>query len=159
VGEGVKKSLFRAVAGFLGLASLLPRNSKVSMLNTPQSPRYHTVFAAFDVNGGGIPFSDRVGNIGRNTYRGRSLLHHRLAFAESVQFGRAGQARSHAEVLNLFNSPNVNGIDTVYGAAEFLGLIPQNFGDHVSSHANPTFDTPNVVTPARQVQLAMWLNF
>ena len=46
------------------------RNFKVSMLNTLQSPRYYTVFAGFDVNGDGFPFSDRVGNIGRNTYRG-----------------------------------------------------------------------------------------
>ncbi|HYK48141.1 MAG TPA: hypothetical protein VEU94_00330, partial [Terriglobales bacterium] len=46
------------------------RNFKVSMLNTLQSPRYYTVLAGFDVNGDQYPFSDRVGDIGRNTYRG-----------------------------------------------------------------------------------------
>jgi hypothetical protein len=46
------------------------RNFKVSMLNTLQSPRFYTVFAGFDVNGDGFPFSDRVGTIGRHTYRG-----------------------------------------------------------------------------------------
>jgi Carboxypeptidase regulatory-like domain len=49
---------------------LLLRNFKVSMLNTLQSPRYFTILAGFDVNGDGDPFPDRVGNIGRNTYRG-----------------------------------------------------------------------------------------
>ena len=82
-----------------------------------------------------------------------------LRLQRVFNLGERVKPEGSTEVLNLFNRPNVNGIDTVYGAAEFLGLIPQNFGDHVSSHANPTFDTPNVVTPARQIQLAVWLNF
>jgi hypothetical protein len=49
---------------------LLFRNSKVSMLNALQSPRHFTILAGFDVNGDGFPFSDRVANIARNTYRG-----------------------------------------------------------------------------------------
>jgi hypothetical protein len=64
-----------------------------------------------------------------------------------------------AEVFNLFNRPNVNAIDTVYGAAVFAGRIPQSFGDAISSPANPTFGSPSFVAPARQIQLALRLNF
>jgi hypothetical protein len=69
VGEDVKKSLFRALSGFCGPASLLLGNFKPSMLNSLQSPCYYTVFAAFDVKGTGFPFSDRLGNVRRNIYR------------------------------------------------------------------------------------------
>jgi hypothetical protein len=49
---------------------LLFRNFKASMLTTLQSPVYYTILAGFDVNGDQFPFNDRVGTIGRNTYRG-----------------------------------------------------------------------------------------
>lgn len=137
----------------------LLRNFKVSMLNTLQSPRYYTVFAGFDVNGDGFPFSDRVGNIGRNTYRGDPSYTTDMRVQRVFNLGERVKAEASAEVFNLFNRPNVNGIDTVYGAAAFAGAIPQKFGDGIGSPANPTFGTPNFVAPARQIQLAMRLNF
>jgi hypothetical protein len=73
--------------------------------------------------------------------------------------GERGKAEASAEVFNLLHRPNVNGINTVRGAPDFLGPIPQKFGDHVSSSANPTFGTPNFVALARQIQLVMRLNF
>lgn len=42
------------------------------MLNTIQSPRYFSILTGFDVNGDGLPFSDRTGTVGRNSYRGTS---------------------------------------------------------------------------------------
>jgi hypothetical protein len=135
------------------------RNLKVSMLNTLQSPRYYTVFAGSDVNGDEYPFADRVGNIGRNTYRGDSSYTTDVRVQRVFRLGERLQAEASAEVFNLFNRQNVNGIDTVYGAPAFLDSIPQKFGDGISSPANPTFGTPNYVAPARQVQLAMRLNF
>ena len=137
----------------------LLRSFKVSMLNTLQSPRYYSVFAGFDVNGDGYPFADRVGNIGRNTYRGDSLYTTDVRVQRIFNLGERLHAEASAEVFNLFNRQNVIGIDTVYGAATFLGPIPQKYGDGISSPANPTFGTPNFVAPARQVQLAMRLNF
>ena len=47
-----------------------PRDFKFSVLSTLQSSLAYTILAGFDVNGDIYPFSDRVGNIGRNTYRG-----------------------------------------------------------------------------------------
>ena len=69
------------------------------------------------------------------------------------------KAEASAEIFNLFNRPNVEAIDTVYGAPTFLGPVPQRFGDGVTSPANPTFGTPSYVAPARQVQLALRFNF
>jgi hypothetical protein len=69
------------------------------------------------------------------------------------------KAQASAEVFNLFNRQNVNAIDTVYGAPAFLGQVPVKFGDGISSPANPTFGTPSFVAPARQIQLAVRLNF
>ena len=69
------------------------------------------------------------------------------------------KAEASAEVFNLFNRQNVNGIDTVYGSDTFLGPTPQKFGDDVTSPANPTFGLPNFVAPARQVQVSLRLRF
>ena len=135
------------------------RNFKVSMLNTLQSPRHYTVFAGFDVNGDQFPFSDRVGNIGRNTYRGDSSYTTDVRVQRVFNLQRELKAEASAEVFNLFNRQNVNGIDTVYGAAAFLGPIPQKFGDGITSPANPTFGSPNFVAPARQVQILFTLEF
>ena len=104
------------------------RNFKVSMLNTLQSPRHYTVFAGFDVNGDQFPFSDRVGNIRRNTYRGDSSYTTDIRVQRVFNVSERLKAEASAEVFNLFNRQNVNGIDTVYGAATFLGPTPRNLG-------------------------------
>jgi len=135
------------------------RNFKVSMLNTLQSPRYYTIFAGFDVNGDQFPFSDRVGNTGRNTYRGGSSYTTDVRVQRVFNVSERLKAEASTEVFNLFNRQNVNGIDTVYGAPAFLGPIPQKFGDGISSPTNPTFGSPNFVAPARQLQLAVRLIF
>jgi hypothetical protein len=135
------------------------RGFKVSMLNTLQSPRYYSIFAGFDVNGDGFPFSDRVGTTGRNTYRGDGSYTTDLRVQKVFRVHERLQAEASAEIFNLFNRANVNGIDTVYGAATFLGQVPRSFGDGVSSPANPTFGTANFAAPARQVQLAARISF
>jgi hypothetical protein len=133
------------------------RNFRISMLNTLQSPRYYTIFAGFDVNGDQFPFSDRVGNIGRNTYRGDSSYTTDVR-AQKVFNLEKFKTELSAEVFNLFNRQNIKGIDTVYGTAAFLGPIPQRFGDGVSSPTNPKFGSPNFVAPARQVQISLRLS-
>jgi Carboxypeptidase regulatory-like domain/TonB dependent receptor len=137
----------------------LLRNLKVSMLNTLQSPRHYTIFAGFDVNGDGFPFSDRVGAIGRNTYRGDASYTTDIRVQRVFRLSERVKAQASAEVFNLFNRQNVNAIDTVYGAPAFLGQVPVKFGDDISSPANPTFGKPSFVAPARQVQLSLRLNF
>jgi len=135
------------------------RNFKLSVLNTVQSPRYYTIFAGFDVNGDGFPFSDRVSNIRRNTYLGDSSHTTDVRLQRVFNVSDRLKAQASAEVFNLFNRHNVNGIDTVYGASDFLGPIPKKFGDGIISPANPTFGSPNFAAPSRQVQLSLRLNF
>jgi Carboxypeptidase regulatory-like domain/TonB dependent receptor len=137
----------------------LLRNFKVSMLNTLQSPRYYTIFAGFDVNGDGFPFPDRVGTIGRNTYRGDASYTIDIRLQRVFGLSERLKAQASAEVFNLFNRQNVNAIDTVYGAPAFLGQVPAKFGDGIGSPENPTFGTPSFVAPARQIQLALRLSF
>jgi hypothetical protein len=135
------------------------RDFTFSMLNSLQSPRYYTIYAGFDVNGDGYPFSDRVGNIGRNTYRGDASYTTDLRLLREFAVRERVKAEASAEVFNVFNRPNVNAIDTVYGGATFTGPIPRQFGDGIGSLANPTFGSPSYVAPARQVQLALRFNF
>jgi Carboxypeptidase regulatory-like domain len=135
------------------------RNFKLSMLNTLESPRYYTLYAGFDVNGDGFPFNDRVGTVGRNTYRGDASYTTDIRLQRTFSLSERWKAEASAEIFNLFNRPNVDAIDTVYGAPEFLGPVPRQFGDGVTSPANPTFGSPSYAAPARQVQLAVRLNF
>ena len=135
------------------------RNFKLSLLNTLQSPRHYTIFAGFDVNGDGFPFSDRVGNIGRNTYQGDYSYTTDLRLQRVFNLRERFTAETSVEIFNLFNRPNVNAIDTVYGNADFVGPIPRKFGDGISSASNPTFGSPSFSAPARQLQLALRLNF
>ncbi|MGH9745313.1 MAG: TonB-dependent receptor domain-containing protein [Candidatus Acidiferrales bacterium] len=135
------------------------RDFKFSMINTLQSPRYYTILAGFDVNGDIYPFSDRVGTIGRNTYRGDSLYDTDIRIQRDIPITERFKGELSFEVFNLFNRPNVEDIDHVYGNDVFLGPVPQSFGDGVTSPANPTFGSPKFVAPARQIQLSLRVNF
>jgi hypothetical protein len=135
------------------------RNFTFSMLNTLQSTRYYTILAGFNVEGDQFPFSDRVGDIGRNAYRGDASYTTDIRLQRTFALRERLKLEASAGVFNLFDRPNVNAIDTVYGSATFLGPIPQHFGDGVTSPANPTFGSPSFVAPARQIQLALRVNF
>jgi hypothetical protein len=136
------------------------RDFKFSMLNTLQSPRYYTILAGFDVNGDLYPFSDRVGTIGRNSYGGDSLYNTDIRIQRDIPFNERFKGELSFEVFNLFNRPNVEDIDHVYGNPVFdPGPIPTHFGDGVTSLENPTFGTPKFVAPARQIQLSLRVNF
>lgn len=135
------------------------RNLKLSMLNTLQSPRYFSILAGFDVNGDGFPFSDRTGTVGRNSYRGAAYYDSDLRLQRVFQTTERLSTEFSVESFNLFNHRNVQSIDQVYGAPDFLGPVPRHFGDGVSSPANPTFGTPNFTGPARQFQMSMRMNF
>jgi len=64
-----------------------------------------------------------------------------------------------AEALNLLNRVNVQDVDQVYGAGDFMGAVPKAYGDGVASPANPTFGTPTFAGAARQFQLSAKLKF
>jgi len=138
---------------------VLFRNFRASMLTTLQSPLYYTILAGFDVNGDQFPFNDRVGGIGRNTYRGDPSYTTDIRLQRLFNITERFTGEASFEVFNLLNRVNVNAIDTVYGAANFAGPIPRYFGDGVISPDNPTFGTPTFVAPARQIQVSLRMNF
>jgi hypothetical protein len=135
------------------------RDFKLSMLNTLQSPHYFSILAGFNVLGDGFPFSDRTGTVGRNSYSGPSNYTSDARLQRTFHFNERFSSEASIEGFNLFNHRNVQSIDQVYGAADFLGPIPQHFGDGVTSPANPNFATPNFTGPSRQLQAALRFNF
>jgi hypothetical protein len=135
------------------------RNFRFSMLNTLQSPQYYNILAGSDVNGDGFPFNDRVGSIGRNTYRGDSYYDTDVRLQRLVFLTERVTANVSAEFLNVLNRVNIQDVDQVYGAAEFSGPIPKRYGDGVTSPANPTFGTPTFAGAARQIQLSLKVTF
>jgi len=139
--------------------SPLVRNFTLSTINTLQSPRYYSILAGFNVLGDGFPFSDRVGDIGRNSYRGASYYDSDLRLQRIFHPLERLSTEASIDSFNLFNHRNVQSIDQVYGAADFLGPMPNQFGDGITSPANPTFGTPNFTGPARQLQASIRLNF
>ncbi len=135
------------------------RDLQLSLLNTLQSPQYYSVLAGSDINGDGFPFNDRVGDIGRNTYRGDSYYNTDLRLQKLLSVNERVKVNLSAEALNLLNRVNVQDVDQVYGAGDFMGAVPKAYGDGVASPANPTFGTPTFAGAARQFQLSAKLKF
>jgi len=135
------------------------RNFEFSMLNTLQSPQYYSILAGSDINGDGFPFNDRVGSIGRNSYRGASYYDTDLRLQRLFNLTERLKLNGSVEALNVLNRVNVQDVDQVYGTGEFEGPIPKSFGDGVTSPANPTFGTPTFAGAARQLQLSLKLKF
>ncbi len=134
------------------------RNLRFSTLNTLQSPRYFSILAGFNVLGDGFPFSDRTGTVGRNSYRGASYYDSDARLQRIFQVSERFGLDASLEAFNLWNHENVLSIDQVYGAADFLGPIPRQFGDHITSPANPDFGSPNFAGDGRRLQASLrWI--
>jgi carboxypeptidase family protein len=140
-------------------ANPLLRNFKASIVTTAESARRFTINTGFDTNGDNFPFPDRVGLIGRNTYRGDNLVDLDLRVQRGFHFNEKVQGEASVEFFNLLNQVNVLDVDHVYGLADFAGAIPRQFGDGVGSPANPSFGSPKFVGPARQIQLSFRVLF
>ncbi len=135
------------------------RHLQFSILNTLQTPQFYNILAGSDVNGDGFPFNDRVGSIGRNSYRGAAYYDTDVRLQRLVALTERAKLNASFEALNVFNRVNVQDVDQVYGAAQFAGPVPRGYGDGVTSAANPTFGTPTFTGPARQLQLSLKLTY
>jgi len=62
------------------------------------------------------------------------------------------------EAFNLLNRANVNEVNTVYGAPDFVGAIPTHYQDGVAA-PSPFFGTPRNVFNPRQLQFAARFTF
>jgi hypothetical protein len=136
----------------------LTREFKLGVIATVQSPRYVSIFTGFDVNGDLEWGPDRVGAIGRNTYRGDRFAQVDVRLSRRVAVRERVVVEPLIEFFNLFNRVNVTEVNTVYGAAEFVGPVPRRFRDGVRG-AVPSFGEPAVTGPARQVQVALRITF
>jgi hypothetical protein len=138
---------------------LLVRDFKFSALTSLQSARWFSINAGFDTNGDGFPFPDRVGVSPRNSYKGDPYYDLDLRLQRVIPFSERIKGEASIEVFNLFNRPNVLDVDHVYGLADFAGPVPKQFGDHISSPANPGFGSPKFAADGRQLQLSFRITF
>jgi hypothetical protein len=107
------------------------RNFALSNIVTLQSGRPFTLFVEFDANGDTNPVSDRVANLGRNTYYGDHLYSWDLRISRYFKIRERARLDLMVDAFNLFNRPNVNEVTSVYGAAVLCGGIaaPKNYKD------------------------------
>src|SRR5713101_3954020 len=138
---------------------IVVRDFKLSILSSLQSARFFSINAGFDTNGDGFPFPDRVGTSARNSYKGDPFYNVDVRLQREIPFTERVKGEASVEVFNLLNRPNVLDVDHVYGLADFAGPVPKEFGDHISSPANPGFGSPKFASPARQIQVSLRISF
>ncbi|HYL37349.1 MAG TPA: TonB-dependent receptor, partial [Bryobacteraceae bacterium] len=134
------------------------RNFRLALIDSAQSASFYTVFAGSDVNHDGNANTDRVGTLGRNTYRGDAFANLDVRVARLFRPGEKLNAEFIAEAFNIANTLNVTDINMVYGAANFIGAVPRHFGDGAPAPL-PSFGSIRATSPPRQLQLALRLTF
>jgi hypothetical protein len=120
------------------------RNFEFSSIITLQSGRPFTLFAGENVFGDVAGLStDRVGGlggvctnvsncnttIGRNTYVGDPLYSFDLRLARYFQFREHMRIDLTMDAFNVFNRPNVDEVNYIYGSPAFCGAVPQHYKD------------------------------
>lgn len=152
----------RFEANFLASApqSSFARNFEFSSIITVQSPRPFTMFVGFDANNDGNPVTDRVGASGRNSYFGDNLRSWDLRLSRTIFFpGERYRLQLMFDAFNVLNRSNFDEVYSVYGAPDFIGPVPQHFGDGITSPADPYFGTPRTALNPRQLQLSAKFTF
>lgn len=134
------------------------RNFELSSIVTLQSARPFTLFVGFDANNDGNPVTDRVGASARNTYRGDSLKAVDLRLSRVVHLKERAQLNLSVDAFNLFNRSNVDEVFSVYGAPDFVGLVPRHFGDGITGPSGAV-GSPRTVFNPRQLQFGLKLSF
>jgi outer membrane receptor protein involved in Fe transport len=135
------------------------RNFALSGIVAAQSARPFTMFAGFDVNNDGNPVTDRVGLSARNTYWGDSQSNVDLRVSRFFRLTERSRLLLSVDAFNLLNRANVEEVNTVYGAPDFIGGVPRQYKDGIGSPANPLFGAPRVMLNPRQFQFAVKLEF
>jgi outer membrane receptor protein involved in Fe transport len=120
------------------------RNFEFSSIITLQSGRPFTLFAGENVFGDVAGLStDRVGGlggvctnvsncsttIGRNTYVGDPLYSFDLRLSRYFQIQEHMRLDFTVDAFNVFNRPNVDEVNYIYGSPAFCGAVPQHYKD------------------------------
>ena len=159
--DSIQDVRHRFVANFtlMGREKSALRNVELSGIATLQSARPFTIFVGFDANTDTNPVTDRVGVVGRNTYRGDTFRTLDLRLSRFFDLGNTSRRlQLMVEAFNLFDRVNINEVNTVYGAPDFIGPVPRHFGDGAPA-PSPFFGTPRNVFNPRQFQFAAKLTF
>ena len=144
---------------FDGPASTILRKFQLSGIVTLQSGRPFTLFVGYDANGDTNPVTDRVGQSARNTYYGDKLLSADLRLSRYFALKERSRLTVAVDAFNALNRANVDEVNSVYGYADFLGPVPQHYGDGVGRPANPLFGAPRTMLNPRWIQISMRLAF
>ncbi len=139
------------------------RDWSFGLTETVQSGRYQPVLVGFDVNGDGFPFSDRVGLLGRNSYRGDAFRSTDIRVERGLPFtagSREVRTTFSLEVFNLFNRTNVLDVDNIYLGPDLVGPEPTHYGDGVGGAIPQSgFGRPRSIADMRQLQLSVRFSF
>jgi len=106
-------------------------NFALSSIVTLQMGRPFSMFAGFDSNGDTNPVTDRVGDLGRNTYYGDHRYSWDLRVSRYFLIRERRRLDLMVDAFNLLNRPNVDEVTSVYGAAVICGgtATPNNYKD------------------------------
>ena len=141
-----------------GPARGLLREVRFAITGTAQSPAFYTIYAGQDINHDGNANTDRVGLLGRETYRGDRLVDFDLRLSRTLRVWEKVKAEVIAEVFNVANTLNVIDINTVYGAGTLTGALPTHFGQSVTAPLG-SFGSIRATDPPRQMQFALRFQF
>ena len=142
----------RFVTNFTGTTPIhsILRNFSMSSIVTLQTGRPFTMFVGFDANGDTNPVTDRVGNLGRNTYYGDPLYSWDLRISRYFQIRERLRLDLMVDAFDLLNRPNVDEVTSVYGAAVICGgtAVPKNYRDRATRETQAQAADFNPTDPA-----------
>jgi len=134
------------------------RDFRLAIAGTAESAAYYTVYAGSDINHDGNANTDRVGVLGRNTYRGDRLVNFDVRVARTIPIRERLHADLMAEAFNVLNTLNVTDVNTVYGSGTLIGPTPLQYG-HAVATPLAGFGTIRATAPPRQIQFALRFEF
>ena len=101
----------------------------------------------------GAPAFDGPGNIGRNHFYGPGFVDFDLSFAKTMRFTERVNAQLRVEGYNIFNHPHFNNPGADVNADGNL------VGSPIFGQITSTATRPDATTSARQMQVALRVNF
>jgi hypothetical protein len=134
------------------------RNLRFALISSVAAAPFYTVYAGIDANHDGNPLSDRVGRLGRSTFKGDNYVNVDVRLSRRVHLSERVQADIVAEAFNLFNTLNVTEVNSVYGAPELMGPEPKSFDRPVPAPL-PSFNSIRAISPPRQIQFALRITY
>ena len=104
-------------------------------------------------DGSGAPLFDGPGNIGRNHFYGPGLVDFDLSFSKTMKFTERINAQLRVEAYNIFNHPHFN------NPGSDINVFGNQVGSPIFGLITSTAQRPDTTTSARQMQVALKVNF